>query len=84
MQIAKLVVLSAVFELAVVQRIVKSSFCEKFVVVALFDDIAVFHYENHVAFSYGRKSVRYDKGRSALHKVVESVLYLHLRTGVYG
>ena len=49
-----------------------------------FNDLTVVHNEYHIRFADGRKSVRYNEARSALHHLGERILIPHFRTGING
>ena len=72
------------FKLAVVELMIKALHLQQAVVVALLDNVAILHNQYHVSFLDGGKPVSYNKAGLALHKAVERLLYLYLRSGVYG
>ena len=50
--------------------------------VALFDDIAVFHYQDDISALDGGESVAYDKAGAAFHHRGKCILDLDLGTGI--
>ena len=52
--------------------------------VALFDDIAVFHYQDDISALDGGESVGYDKAGAAFHLRGKCFLDLGLGTGIDG
>ena len=52
--------------------------------VALFDDIAVFHYQDDISALDGGKTMGYDKAGAAFHHRGKCILDLHLCTGIDG
>ena len=52
--------------------------------VALFDDIAVFHYQDDISTLDGGESVGYDKAGAAFHHRSKGILDLDLGTGIDG
>ena len=52
--------------------------------VALFDDIAVFHYQDDISALDGGESVGYDKAGAAFHHRGKGILDLDLGTGIDG
>ena len=52
--------------------------------VSLFDDIAVFHYQDEICVSYGGESVGDYEAGSAFHEVIHGFLDLDFGSGVYG
>ena len=52
--------------------------------VALFDDVSVFHYQDDISALDGGKSVGYDEAGAAFHHGGECVLDLDLGTGIDG
>ena len=50
--------------------------------VALFDDIAVFHYQDDISALDGGESVGYDKAGAAFHHRGKCILDLDLGTGI--
>ena len=52
--------------------------------VALFDDIAVFHYQDDISALDGGESVGYDKAGAAFHHRGKCILDLDLGTGIDG
>ena len=69
-------------KLAVIQRRVEATAPQKLVVVALFDDVAVFHDEYYVRIAYRGKTVRNDKASAAFHHACKPVLNFQLRACV--
>ena len=51
---------------------------------SLFNDMAVFHNQDHIGFFDGRKSVSYYKAGASFHKLGKGTLYLKFRSGVDG
>ena len=52
--------------------------------VALFDDIAVFHYQDDIRTLDGGETMGYDKAGTAFHHRGKSILDLDLGTGIDG
>ena len=52
--------------------------------LALFDDIAVFHNQNQIRIADGGKSVSNNKAGSSFHQTIHGLLDLLLRSGIYG
>ena len=52
--------------------------------VALFDDIAVFHYQDDISALNGGESVGYDKAGATFHHRGKGILDLDLGTGIDG
>ena len=50
----------------------------------LFHYLPVFHYEDTVGIANGGKSMRNDKGRSALHELGKRIANFPLGTGIDG
>ncbi len=65
------------------QRLIETAELHKRVVIALFDDIAVFHDENDVGFLNGREAVCDDERRAPLHYFRESFLYFYFGSSIY-
>jgi len=53
-------------------------------VVALLDDVAVFHHQNDICLADGREAMGDDEARAALHQAVEGLLNFDLRARVDG
>ncbi len=66
----------------VVKRCVKTAFLKQLVVVALFDDVAVFDDENDVRVADGRKPMCDDKTGSADHEFGHGFLNFDFRAGI--
>ena len=71
-------------ELNRIKVVVESVLCHKRFVIAQFDDVAVFHYENNVGFANGGQAVRNDKRRFALCCGGKRILNFKLGAGVDG
>lgn len=52
--------------------------------IALLDNISVFHNQDQICISNGGKPMGNDKAGSALHQVIHGLLDLHLGSGIYG
>ena len=52
--------------------------------VALFDDVSVFHYQDDISALDGGESVGYDKAGAAFHHRGKCILDLDLGTGIDG
>lgn len=57
---------------------------QKLLMLSLFDDVAVFHDENDVRFTDGRKPMCNDKARPALHHLGKGMLDLQLGSRIDG
>lgn len=71
-------------KLAIVQIRVESTLCQEGFMVALFDDIAVFHYQDDISALDGGESVGYDKAGAAFHHRGKCILDFDLGTGIDG
>lgn len=71
-------------KLAIIQVRVESALCQEGFMVALFDDIAVFHYQDDISALDGGESVGYDKAGAAFHHRGKCILDLDLGTGIDG
>lgn len=71
-------------KLAIIQVRVESALCQEGFMVALFDDIAVFHYQDDISTLDGGKAVGYDKAGAAFHHRGKGILDLDLGTGIDG
>ena len=71
-------------KLAVIQIRVETALCQQGLMVALFDDVSVFHYQDDISALDGGKSVGYDEAGAAFHHFGECVLDLDLGTGIDG
>ena len=65
-------------KLTVVQFGVKTIFSKELSMGSLFDYMAVFHYKDNVRILNGRKTMGYYKTCSALHHLLEGMLYFEL------
>ena len=64
------------------QRLVEAAERHKRFVIALFDNVAVFHYENDVGLLNRGQTVRDDKRRAPLHYFRKSLLYPDFRARI--
>lgn len=71
-------------KLAIIQVRVESALCQEGFMVALFDDIAVFHYQDDISALNGGESVGYDKAGAAFHHRGKCILDLDFGTGIDG
>ena len=71
-------------ELTVIKVSIKSALSQQGLVVALFDDVSVFHYKDDIGTLDGGKSVGYDEAGAAFHHFGECILDLDLGTGING
>lgn len=69
-------------KLAEIKVMVEAFLREKCGVIALLNDLAVFHDEDHVGGLDGGESVRDDERGSSLHHLRERILNLELHTRV--
>jgi len=69
-------------KLTVVQILIESALCHKFIMRSLFDDTSVFHDKNLICISNRRKTMRYDKACTSLHKTVKSFLNHQFSSGI--
>ena len=69
-------------KLTVVQILIESALCHKFIMRSLFDDTSVFHDKNLICIADGRKTVCNDKACSSLHHPVKGLLDQHFCSGI--
>ena len=69
-------------KLAVVQILIESALCHKFIVRSLFDDTSVFHDKNFICISNRRKTMCHNKACTSLHKTVKSFLNHQFSSGI--
>ena len=67
-----------------IQLIIPAFFRNQLVVGSTFDDPSLFQYHDAVRIFYGRKAVRNDKSRPALHEPVHTLLHQRFRSGIDG
>ena len=71
-------------KLTVIQLCVEPILFHQLAMIALLDDRAVFHHQDHIRRADGRQPVGNDKAGSALHHPSEGILDLQFRTGIDG
>ena len=71
-------------KLAIIQIRVESALCQEGFMVALFDDIAVFHYQDDIRTLDGGETMGYNKAGAAFHHRGKCILDLDLGTGIDG
>ena len=62
------------FELAIVQLGIEPILCQQFCMLALFDDISIFHHQDPICVTDGGKSMGDDEAGASLHQVVHGFL----------
>ena len=61
-------------ELAIIEISIEAILAHEFLVVALLDNISIFHHENQIRISDSGQAMGNDKGSSALHEFVHGFL----------
>ena len=73
-----------IFKLRIVKVCIETVRCKKFLVVTLFNNIAVFHNKNEICITDRGKSVGDDKTCSALHQIIHRFLNLDFGSCIDG
>ena len=71
-------------KLTIIQVRVESALCQEGFMVALFDDVSVFHYQDNISTLDGGETMGYDKAGAAFHHRGKCILDLDLGTGIDG
>ena len=71
-------------KLTIIQIRIKSALSQQTLMVALFDNVSVFHYQNDIGALDGGEAVGYYEAGAAFHHFGECVLDLDFGTGVDG
>ena len=74
---------SGLFKLAIIQRRIRASFCQQFLVVALLNDISLLHEQDNIRIPYRGKAVRNDEAGASFHKLLHGLTDFCLCTGIH-